>query len=91
MRVVIYTLSKDYLMNAGEILNQEDFQTYQLGEFSISHKFIVFLCYVWQQKENERKEYEKKEDERKGNRRISIFSCLFVWKSEKKEKNNDAK
>ena len=32
-----------------------------------------------------------KENERKENRRKIIFSYLFVWKSERKEKNNTAK
>ena len=32
-----------------------------------------------------------KKNERKGNRRRIIFSYLLVWKSERKEKANDAK
>ena len=27
-----------------------------------------------------------KENERKGNRKITIFSCLFMWKNERKKK-----
>ena len=32
-----------------------------------------------------------KENKRKENRRRIIFFCLFVWKSERKEKDNDVK
>ena len=76
------------------------------GEVSLEALGCVWQRKEKERKENERKEIERKKielifyfhnmfgwkkNEKKENRTRIIFSCLFIWKTEKKEKDNDTK